>query len=217
MGDFAERMDQLSAQVGEGFCVGKVVVDQIYAKYQHEDLALKHPRGGQAKYLTTPLFLNRFAYLTEVAKTCLTDGGIRGMAVAMEHLAGGVSHSTTAIRGQGGGGLGALSRLPAGGGFPTVGESGSAGSWGVAHFAPVLFGHLRSSGHPIVYSPSATIMGDGVPRYDRPPVTPRLTQAQLRLEGRTIPYPDRLVGYIWYHIIGHREPPPGSGWKRGRR
>lgn len=35
MGTFAERMDVLSRQVGEGFCVGKVIVDQIYAKYQH--------------------------------------------------------------------------------------------------------------------------------------------------------------------------------------
>lgn len=138
------------------------------------------------------------------------------MAIAMEHLAGGISHSTTAIRGEGGGGLGALTRLPAYGGFPTIGESGSAGSWGVAAFAPVEFGHLRASGHPIVYSPSASIMGDGVPRYDRPPVQERLTEAQLRIEGRTIPYPERLIGYIWWHILGHREPPPGSGW-HGRR
>lgn len=207
MGDFGARMDVLAEKVGTGFCVGKVVVDQVYAKYQHEDLRLKHPHGGQAKYLTTPLFQNRYAYLTEVARTCLNDGGVRGMAVAMEHLSGGVAHSTTAIRGEGGGGLGALARLPAGGGFPTVGESGAAGSWGVAHFAPVEFGHLRKSGHPIVYSPSATIMGDGFPRYDRPPVTPRLTEAQLRAEGRTIPYPERLIGYIWWHITGHRSPP----------
>ncbi|HEV2172917.1 MAG TPA: hypothetical protein VGR71_05090 [Nitrospira sp.] len=211
MGDFGERMDVLSRQVGEGFCVGKVIVDQVYAKYQHEDLSLKHPRGGQAKYLITPLMLNRFAYLTAVARTCLDDGGIRGMAIAMEHLAGGISHSTTAIRGQGGGGLGALSRLPAGAGFPTVGESGPAGSWGVAHYAPILFGHLRESGHPLVYAPSSTMMGDGVPRYDRPPVSHRLSKAELEIEGDTIPYPDRLIGWIWWHILGHRTPPPGSG------
>lgn len=211
MGDFGARMDELSRKVGEGFCVGKVIVDQVYAKYQHEDLSLKHPRGGQARYLAHPLFLNRYAYLSEVASTCLDDGGIRGMAIAMEHLAGGVSHSTTAIRGSTGGALGALSRLPAAGGFPTVGESGPAGSWGVSAFAPVEFGHLRKSGHPLVFSPSATIMGDGFPRYDRPPVQPRVSEAQLRAEGRTVPYPARLIGYIWWHIMGHREPPAGSG------
>lgn len=209
-------MDLLSRQVGPGFCVGKVIVDQIYAKYQHEDLALKHPHGGQAKYLTTPLFMNRFAYLTEVAKTCLDDGGVRGMAVAMEHLAGGIAHSTTPIRGEAGGGLGALARLPSGSGFPTVGEAGPAGSWGVAHFAPDEFGHLRSSGHPVVYSPSGTIMGDGVPRYDRPPVTERLAEAELRIEGRSIPYPERLIGYIWWHIERRNAPPPGSGWSDRR-
>ena len=215
MGDFAQRMELLSRQVGNGFCVGKVIVDQVYAKYQHEDLALRHPRGGTAKYLTIPLFRNRWAYLQEVAKTCLDDGGVRGMAIAMEHLAGGVSHSTTAIRGEGGGALGGLKRLSSAGGFPVVGESGPAGGWGVAAFAPRLFGHLRESGHPLVYSPSATVMGEGVPRYDRPPVSPRLSEAQLRAEGRTIPYPDRLIGYIWWHIMGHRQPPPGAGWRRG--
>lgn len=211
MGDFGTRIDELANKVGSGFCVGKVVVDQIYAKYQHEDLRLRHPRGGQAKYLSTPLFHNRYAYLTEVAKTCLDDGGVRGMAVAMEHLAGGIAHSTTAIRGEGGGGLGALSRLPAGGGFPTVGESGAAGAWGVAAFAPVEFGNLRKSGHPIVYSPSSTIMGDGVPRYDRAPVVERIPEAVLRAQERLTPYPGWLIGYIWWHILGHREPPPGSG------
>lgn len=214
MGDFAERMAILSKQVGDGFCVGKVIVDQVYAKYQHEDLALRHPRGGMAKYLTYPLFMNRWTYLQQVANTCLDDGGVRGMVIAMEHLAGGVSHSTTAIRGEAGGALGALTRLPAAGGFPVVGETGAAGGWGVAAFAPRLFGHLRTSGHPVVYSPAATVMGGGFPRYDRPPVTGRLSEAELRAEGRTIPYPAKLIGYIWWHIMGHREPPAGSGYRR---
>lgn len=138
------------------------------------------------------------------------------MAIAMEHLAGGVAHSTSPIRGEAGGALGALARLPAASGFPTVGESGSAGSWGVAHFAPVEFGHLRASGHPAVFSPSSTVMGDGVPRYDRPPASPRLSEAQLRAEARSVPYPERLIGYIWWHIMHHREPPPGSGWRERR-
>ena len=212
MGDFGERIDVLAKQVGGSFCVGKVVVDQVYAKYQHEDMTLRHPRGGQAHYLRTPLFLNRWAYLQKVASTCLNDGGKRGMAIAMEHLAGGVSHSASVIRGETGGALGALSRLPSAGGFPTVGETGSAGQWGVASFAPKYFGHLRESGHPIVYSPSGTIYGAGLPVYDRPPVQSRLSEIQLRTEGRSIPYPDRLIGWLWFHVMGHHAPPPGSGW-----
>jgi len=206
MGDFGARMNELAEKVGSGFCVGKVVVDQVYAQYIHESLDLRHPHGGGAQYLSKPLFLNRFSYLAEVAKTCLDDGGVRGMAVAMEHLAGGVGHSSTPIRGLGGGGLGALSRLPASGGFPTVGESGAAGSWGVAAFAPSEFGHLRSSGHPIVYSPSSTTAGDGVPRYDRAPVKQRVSEAELRAEDRTVPYSGALIGWIWRHsghVRGH--------------
>ena len=33
-----------------------VTVDQVYAKYQHESLDFRHPRGGRAKYLEGPLF-----------------------------------------------------------------------------------------------------------------------------------------------------------------
>jgi hypothetical protein len=31
-----------------------VRVPSVYAKRQHEDMGLKHPRGGQAKYLSEP-------------------------------------------------------------------------------------------------------------------------------------------------------------------
>lgn len=33
-----------------------VTVDQVYAQNQHETLWFSHPRGGQAKYLETPMF-----------------------------------------------------------------------------------------------------------------------------------------------------------------
>lgn len=45
----------------------KVVVDQIYAKFQHESLDLRHPRGGRAKFLEFPLFENRDAWIEEFA------------------------------------------------------------------------------------------------------------------------------------------------------
>lgn len=191
----------LAEAVGPGFLVGKVTVDQVYAHYQHERLDLKHPRGGMARYLTVPLFTNRNAYLIQVAKTVLQDGGVRGMATAMEHLAGGTSHSTTAIRGEGAGILGALNRLTETGGFPTIGESGTPGEWGVAALAPVLFGDLRDSGHPQVWAPSGTLNGAGVPRYDRPPRTHRLTEYELKAKARLLPMDPRLVGWIWWHVM----------------
>lgn len=205
---FQERTALLSEQVGYGFVVGKVTVDQIYAQYQHERLDLNHPRGGMAKYLTTPLYHNRNAYLILIAQTALQDGGIRGMARAMEHLAGGTSYSNTPIRGQAGGGLGALTRLTETGGMPTIGESGTPGEWGVAATAPVLFGDLRDSGHPQVWAPATSLMGEGLPRYDRPPRQRRLTEFELRAKARLLPMDPKLVGWIWWHVMHRTMPPP---------
>lgn len=42
--------------------------------------------------------------------------------------------------------------------------------------APLEFGDLRESGHP-------TVEVDGVVVYDRPPVSPRLSEAELREKG----------------------------------
>lgn len=204
---FQARTDELAKRVDHGFLVGKVTVDQVYAHYQHERLDLKHPRGGMARYLTVPLFHNRNAFLTLVAETILQDGGIRGMAKAMEHLSGGTSNSTAPLRGLPGGALGALNRITNTGGMPTIGESGTPGEWGVAALAPVLFGDLRDSGHPQVWSPSATIKGDGVPRYDRKPRQHRLTEYELKAKARLLPMDPKLVGWIWWHVMGNTKPP----------
>jgi hypothetical protein len=51
-GDFGARMDELIESVGDGELTASVVVDQVYAKYQHERMDLRHPQGGQAKYLS---------------------------------------------------------------------------------------------------------------------------------------------------------------------
>lgn len=82
-GSFDRRMSQLRAS---GDLVGSVVVDQVYAQYQHESLHLRHPRGGQAKYLEHPLHLNYSLYMEKVANTALEDRGTRGMVDAVEHL-----------------------------------------------------------------------------------------------------------------------------------
>lgn len=84
---FHERMAVLRAMTGETLR-GEVIVDQIYAHYQHERLDLRHPRGGQALYLQAPLYANFRAYLAAVARGILEDGGWRAMSAAMEDLAG---------------------------------------------------------------------------------------------------------------------------------
>lgn len=54
MGTFVQRIAVLRDNVGGGRLVGSIVIDQIYARYQHER-HLHHPRGGRSKFLTTGL------------------------------------------------------------------------------------------------------------------------------------------------------------------
>lgn len=84
---FAERMSLLRRQTGNGERVtAHVVVDQVYAHYQHERLDLHHPRGGRAKYLEGPLYDGYRTYLDWYAREVLADGGIRALERAAEHL-----------------------------------------------------------------------------------------------------------------------------------
>jgi hypothetical protein len=73
-------------QVGAGWLTGKLVVDQVYAKYQHERMDLTHPRGGGPKYLEAPLYANHGDYLRRVAQSFLTGDPVRTMADCMESL-----------------------------------------------------------------------------------------------------------------------------------
>jgi hypothetical protein len=85
--EFATRIDVLRRQVRSGERLrGSVVIDQVYAHYQHERLDLRHPRGGGPMYLTRPLFEHYGDYLASIARTYLDDGGQREMARCMEHL-----------------------------------------------------------------------------------------------------------------------------------
>lgn len=81
-------------QVGEGVLRGRVVVDQVYAQYQHERADLKHPRGGMAKYLWEPLKARHGNYLRRVAKAFLDGDPEQTMAECMEGLAGAMSAAT---------------------------------------------------------------------------------------------------------------------------
>lgn len=84
---FAERIDSLRRQTGGGETVAMhVVVDQVYAHYQHEHLDFRHPRGGRAKYLEGPLYDGFRDYLTAYASEVLHDGGVKALEHAAEHL-----------------------------------------------------------------------------------------------------------------------------------
>lgn len=76
--------DKLRKLVGKGPLKGKLVVDQVYARYQHERLDLKHPRGGYPKYLWLSLVVGKEAMLAKLAKSVLETGPVEGMKRAME-------------------------------------------------------------------------------------------------------------------------------------
>jgi hypothetical protein len=131
-GDFSERLDELSKLVGEGTLEGSVIVDQLYAKYIHEDLTLNHPRGGQAKYLEEPLLAKSDEYMQRLADRALDEDGLRSaMKDNVEDLSNEVEKK-----------------------------------------APIQYGPLHYSGHP-------TVTDDGELVYDRAPIYPRLTEAEL--------------------------------------
>lgn len=83
---FDVRMQQLAERVGTGKMTGSVVVDQVYAKFQHESLDLRHPNGGQAKFLSEPLMKHHREYLTFVAERLLREGPEAGMKQSMDYL-----------------------------------------------------------------------------------------------------------------------------------
>lgn len=83
---FEARLHELADQVGEGVLHGSVVVDQVYARYQHEGLDLKHPSGGVAKYLEGPLYANHRDYFQRIADRVLTGGLTDAMADNVEAL-----------------------------------------------------------------------------------------------------------------------------------
>lgn len=88
-GSFFDRIAVLERAVGTGHLVGRVEVDQVYAKYQHERADLKHPDGGQAFYLRAGMFGSIGSYLQRLAHSAITPEGSdlhRAMADNMEHL-----------------------------------------------------------------------------------------------------------------------------------
>lgn len=87
-GDFFDRIDELIHETGEERVVGTVEVDQVYARYQHEGIDFKHPRGGQAMYLKQPMVDLADEHLRRLAKHVLEPGGIAdGMREVVEQVA----------------------------------------------------------------------------------------------------------------------------------
>lgn len=89
-GTFAVHIDELAELVGSGRLVGSVVVDQVYAKYQHEGLDLKHPEGGKARYLADPVYRGHSEIWRRIAHDLLREGPVPGMIEGVEQVARGV-------------------------------------------------------------------------------------------------------------------------------
>lgn len=72
---FVDSMDDLIRKMPKQGVAGSVVVDQIYAHYQHEGLDFKHPDGGEAEYLRRPLYTKHVQYMRRLAKSAVTRDG----------------------------------------------------------------------------------------------------------------------------------------------
>lgn len=90
-GEFNKRLRELSNIVGDKKIELKVVVNQAYAKFQHESLDLKHPHGGGGKFLTRALFSEYRSVMRGVARDAYRRYGIvSAMTVGSERIARGV-------------------------------------------------------------------------------------------------------------------------------
>jgi hypothetical protein len=76
----------LAEQVGDGPLVGRYVVNQRYAAYQHVHEGLNHPRGGGPNYVSAPLKARHKAWYRRIAGGLLSGQAPARMAEAMEDL-----------------------------------------------------------------------------------------------------------------------------------
>lgn len=90
MGTFDERIADLMDRVGDGEIVASVVVDQVYARYQHEGLDFKHPGGGKAMFLHDPAFSEAPGALRKIARELHEQGPQAGMRGFAEDVSQGV-------------------------------------------------------------------------------------------------------------------------------
>lgn len=82
-----EGVPEILDRVGDGKLSGKLTIDQVYARYQHERLDLRHPRGGKARYLADPLMAGFRSYYERMARDLLQPEGLRNAMIdSMESL-----------------------------------------------------------------------------------------------------------------------------------
>lgn len=68
-------IQQLIDNTGGPDIKASVVVDQVYAELQHEALEFRHPRGGRAKYLESPMFEGHRNWIQAFAEHLLLKQG----------------------------------------------------------------------------------------------------------------------------------------------
>ena len=69
-----DGLQELLDRTGGPKVKSTVTVNQPYAQDQHETLFYRHPRGGQAKFLETPLFADHPKWIQKFADKLLTRG-----------------------------------------------------------------------------------------------------------------------------------------------
>lgn len=85
-GTWRARLRALEEMIGEGDLVGRVVVDQRYAAYQHVHQDLNHPLGGGPNYLSRPLLERARRHTRQLARGFLDDGAKAAMADNLEDI-----------------------------------------------------------------------------------------------------------------------------------
>lgn len=81
------RTAMLMDNIGGGKLIGSIVLDQVYARYQHERLDLKHFHGGGPKYLTRALTEGAEPALASLARSVLRGDLSIVMSRQMENIA----------------------------------------------------------------------------------------------------------------------------------
>jgi hypothetical protein len=73
-GAFTANIAALAERV-RGTWTAHIVVDQVYAHYQHSHPEFRHPRGGQAFYVRDPLYRYHRTYYGIIAAHAITGEG----------------------------------------------------------------------------------------------------------------------------------------------
>lgn len=90
-GTWRARLDVLARTVGDGDLIGRYVVDQRYAAFQHVHKHLRHPRGGGPDYVSAPLQARHRQWFRGIAQVFLNGGAETAMAAGLEDLDGQVT------------------------------------------------------------------------------------------------------------------------------